>query len=469
MTDLAMPLGLSWPDGAPIVAPLTIAELARQVAPDTIALANAPVTGFEPWTFDEFAPATPLDAGDPMSVGWTAVVAAGDPDAGPLLTALQPLLDHRGVAATQVLRYPAGAPSQSDWVSDVYLGMNPRPRYVLLVGNPVQLPFELQSTLAASGAAVGRVDFDDVAGLSSYVKKVIDHEEAAGFSSRPEAMVFSPVGGIRDPTYYSDRYLATPLADFITSDGRFGVTRLSGAQATKPGLLDTMDQNFALVFTASHGLAAKHSDGIELQRRVNGAWCCQRAPGAPTEDWLFPGDELPTDGPVWPGSLVVQFACWGYGTPTMSTFEHWTSGQASVAAAEPFVAAIPKRLLVNPQGPLAFVGHVDTAWLQSFDDDKNPIPPGPYSPRIEPMKTLIDRPVLRGKATGYGLEDLADRANVIASELTNLTNDLQRDGRTIAELEPAERVTLVDRMIRRNDAMFFFLFGDPGVRIRVGT
>ncbi len=33
-----------------------------------------------------------------------------------------------------------------------------------------------------------------------------------------------------------------------------------------------------------------------------------------------------------------------------------------------FVAALPKRLLAHPRGPIAYAGHRDTAWRHGFAD-----------------------------------------------------------------------------------------------------
>lgn len=470
MTDLAIPLGLTWPSGAPIAPPVPFDELAHRVAVDAAALTDQPTEVLPTWTFDEFKPAAPVDQGDPASAGWNVVVAAGDPGADGFINALTPLIRHRGADVDAVLRYPGGDElDRANWIDEAYQGLKGgRPRYLLLAGDPTHLPFELQATLASAGASVGRVDFDSPEQLSAYVTKVIDHEKASDPPSKPEAIVFATDGGRADATYYSARFLAEPLAAEVEADPRFTVTRLTGAGATKAALVDSFGRSAGLVFTASHGMMARPADGPAVQTRVNGAWCCQQAPGAAVDDWLLTGEELPADDPVWPGAVVVQFACWGYGTPAMSTFDHWTGNKAQVTAEHPFVATIPKRLLANPHGPIGYVGHVDTAWLHGFDDPAHPVPEDLYNPRLEPMRTLVARALLQGTAASYGLADLGDRADSIASEVSNLTNRLRQRGQTIADLDTTGLAKLADRMIRRNDAMWFLFFGDPGVRVRVG-
>jgi hypothetical protein len=470
MSDLALPLGLRWPDGEPLAVPVTFTDLAARVEVDAEVLADQPTPITPSWTFDEFPPIEAPDPGDPKEVGWAVVVATNDPGAEDRLAQLEPLLAHRETSAADALRYPGGDENdRADWIDAAYLGRgNDRPKYLLLAGDPTQLPFELQATLASAGASVGRVDFDRSADLDAYVAKVIAHEaDSAPFAS-PSSVVFATDGGPSDPTYYSARFLAEPIAAAVERAAGFTVSRTVGAQATKTALLDTMDASVGLVFTATHGMMAGIADGAEIQRAVNGGWCCQHEPGAAVGDWLLTATDLP-DGPVWPGAVVVQFACWGYGTPATSTFEQWTGGATKVTAEQPFVAAVPKRLLANPEGPIGFVGHVDTAWLHGFDDPAAPVPDGLYNPRLEPMLTLIERTLVARTASAYGLRDLADRSAAIASEVSNLMNRLRGKGQTVKDLDAIQRRKLADRMIRRNDAMWFLFFGDPGVRVRVGT
>jgi hypothetical protein len=470
MTDLALPLGLKWPDGARLADAVDFVALAERVAADAQALTDEPTRTIPSWTFDELRPAEAPDPGDPAEVGWAVVVRTGDPAADDLLARLEPLIAKRGSSAADAFRYPGGDEhDQADWIDTEYLGRgSDRPKYLLLAGDPAQLPFELQATLAAAGASVGRVDFESGDDLDAYVAKVIAHEADGAALSTPSAYVFGTDGGPNDPTYYSARYLVEPVAQAIEEVTPFTVTRVVGAGATKDALLTSMSERHGLVLTASHGMVAEVGQGAEVQRRVNGGWCCQASPGMTVDDWLVTGDDLP-DGSVWPGAIVVQFACWGYGTPTTSTFEQWTGTTTKLTAEQPFVAAIPKRLLANPDGPIGFVGHVDTAWLHGFDDPLAPIPDGLYNPRLEPMLTLVQSALLHRTASAYGLRDLSSRADMIASEVSNLMNRLRGKGQTIKDLDAIQRRKLADRMIRRNDAMWFLFFGDPGVRVRVGT
>ena len=123
-----------------------------------------------------------------------------------------------------------------------------------------------------------------------------------------------------------------------------------------------------------------------MQRRVNGAICCQATDG----DWLSTPDNVPDDDtPFLEGAVFFQFACYGYGTPDKSDFMHWL-GQPALNAEADFVAALPKRLLAHPRGPIAYIGHVDTAWLHGFDDPDSPLILDAYHERLRPFITALN-------------------------------------------------------------------------------
>ena len=83
-----------------------------------------------------------------------------------------------------------------------------------------------------------------------------------------------------------------------------------------------------------------------------------------------------------PGGMWLAVACFAAGTSDTSDYRHWldTLARAGHAGSEighvldtlaherPFIAAVPKAVLSDPGGPLAFIGHVDLAWAYSFFD-----------------------------------------------------------------------------------------------------
>lgn len=475
------PLGVRYPDGVALAAPLPLEELAGRAA-----RASAREVGVQagrlgpllrqPPTFGmDLAPAKAIDMTNPAEAGWTVVVAAQDPHRRRLLDIVAPLAEHRGMRGP-ALEFPDGAwAGQEDWIGERYLSASAssRPRYVLLLGGPDVLPFSLQTELAASFAIVGRLDFDTDDDLAAYVDKVIRLERAPDPVPGPQAVVLGVDWGPLDVTWLSHRYMARPLADQIDAISPFETRRLFAGDATKSALVDAMrDGKPALVYTASHGLFADPSEGIATQRRVNGSICCARSAGEPVADWSFGAEDVPGDDVEFcHGGLFVEFACWGYGTPTESSFDHWAMEATRVHAERPFVAALPKRLLAHPKGPVAFVGHVDTAWLHGFTDPDDPEPGigELYDSRLEAFRTIVDRSLLRRWPAGYSLEDLHARTAWLSTRLATFLNTTRSRNLEIAALPPHQLADLADSFVRRNDSMNFMLLGDPAARVRVGV
>jgi hypothetical protein len=140
-------------------------------------------------------------------------------------------------------------------------------------------------------------------------------------------------------------------------------------------------------------------------------------------------------------------------------------------AEQPFVAALPKRLLAHPRGPVAFVGHVDTAWLHGFTDPDHPEPGigELYHSRLEAFRTVVDRSLLRRWPAGYSLEDLHARTAWLSTRLATFLDATRSRNLEVAELPLHQLADLADSFVRRNDSMNFMLLGDPAARVRVGV
>jgi hypothetical protein len=216
------------------------------------------------------------------------------------------------------------------------------------------------------------------------------------------------------------------------------------------------------VYTASHGLGAPSED-LEVQKRVNGAICCQRTPDVrTTKDWLFTADDVPADESFLEGAVFFQFACFGYGTPAESDFMHWLGGKP-LNAKEDFVAALPKRLLAHPRGPVAFIGHVDTAWLHGFDDPELPFPTGLWDRRIAPFVQALNR-LLAVEPVGRAMATMNDRYSTTNAILTGAYDRLRR-GRV--QQTPEFWSKLAETFVVRSDAQNYLVFGDPAARLRI--
>src|SRR6516162_2451158 len=159
--------GINALTGEYLVAPMTVAEAARRArgAPAPADQAGLLKQKAQQFAFAPFAlPAEVDDPNDLTQVGWAVVFTPNTPAA--VKKALKPLLDRRAAQAKdlyKVLEYRPGE-SREDWLgrygahgSDV----EPEkvPFFLLLVGDPTEIPFELQCLLDID-YAVGRLAFD---------------------------------------------------------------------------------------------------------------------------------------------------------------------------------------------------------------------------------------------------------------------------------------------------------------------
>jgi hypothetical protein len=404
-----------------------------------------------------------VDLGDPRAAGWTFLINAKDPAREALIDALAPLALHRGKRdPAEPLLFNGEAPDEwPDWLLSNYstLGGERPPHYVLIVGGPDQVPFHFQALLDAI-ASVGRVTFDTVDELRAYVDKLIRLETAAAPVTNRHAIVFATEEGDDDATVFSRRYLAQPLEEHMRARCGCTTTLVAGAQATKARLAAALEeQRPALVYTATHGIGAP-DDSLEVQKSINGALCCHPAGG----DDLWSAADVPVDRPFLEGSVFFQFACYGYGTPAESDYMHWL-GEPQLNAKQNFVAALPKRLLAHPRGPIIYIGHLDLAWLDGFDDPDAPHPVGPRHPRIEPFVFAVTE-LLRVQPAGLAMANMNARYNIENVRLTNIYDRLQRRR---LEWTPEVRRRLGDAFILRSDAQNYLVFGDPAARLRIAA
>jgi hypothetical protein len=411
-----------------------------------------------------------LDIGDVTAAGWTFLINRDDPRRADILAALEPLAKQRQMDdPASPLLFDASDPGDwGAWLDDNYhaLALEGKrvPRYVLIVGGPDQVPFGFQSLLD-SIASAGRVDFPSIDQLSGYAAKLIRMQQASEPLVNREAVVFAPDGGPQDPTYFSRRYMAEPIADLMAKDLKLETTRVVGDAATKKALAASLNgKKPAFVYTASHGLGALDAT-FDLQSRFNGAICCQ-ARGQFTMDDLFSAEDVPPDDqPFLEGSVFFQFACYGYGTPAMSEYAHWLgqAGKETKNTDRDFVAALPKRLLAHPRGPIAFIGHLDTAWLHGFADAAAPETLDRWHNRIQPFVSAV-RMLLGVQASGLAMQSMNERYSMLNALIANTYDRMQRGK---MQWTDANTARFLDSWITRGDAQNYMVFGDPGACLRL--
>jgi hypothetical protein len=402
-----------------------------------------------------------VDFGDPMSVGWTFLVSEKDPRKNEIIDAMRPLAQRRNMKNPDKPLILNTANDEDEWLEwlqeNYFLPDVEQPHYVLVVGDPQLVPFRFQSILATA-AAVGRLDFDSIEDLKAYVDKVIRLESAEDPVVAAETVFFAPDGGPQDPTYFSRHFMAAPLAQDLKSRTGFKIHELFGNDATKSRLQKVLsDTKPALLYTASHGLGAQ-AEPLETQKKVNGGICCQQTEA----DSLYTAADVPFNKPFLEGAIVFQFACFGYGTPADSDYAHWL-GKSNLNTQQDFVAALPKRLLAHPNGPIAFVGHLDLAWIHGFDDPETPGISDVWNPRIEPFKNALQS-LLGVDPSGKAMSPMATRYDLYNALLTNVFDRMQRGKLQItAEFQKK----FVNNFITRSDAQNYMILGDPAARLRI--
>jgi hypothetical protein len=345
------------------------------------------------------------------------------------------------------------------------------PYYLLLVGPPTDIPFEFQYLVGVE-YAVGRLAFDRAEDYGRYAASVVAYETAAAVGNRKE-IVYWGTRHLGDPaTNLSASLLIDPLANGVPGakgalkdpiHAKVGYTRklFAGDKAVREALLGTLhaDKPPAVLFTASHGMAIK--SGKPNQVTDNGGLLCQDWPGfggLKREHYLAAADVV--DDANVSGLVAFLFACFGGGTPDADQFlmDLAQAGVAPPLAPQPFVAALPRRLLAHPRGSaLAVVGHVDRAWGFSIQ------PPKMTDAQIGPFRNGLGF-ILDGCPVGHAIaQQFGQKFAALSTSLLSAVSPT-----TPASMRPADR-DLVTFWLERNDAQNYVVLGDPAVRIRKDT
>jgi hypothetical protein len=342
------------------------------------------------------------------------------------------------------------------------------PYYLLLAGPPDLIPYEFQYLLGVE-YAVGRLAFDSAGEYEHYARSVLDYERAAAVPNSKE-IAYWATRHLGDPaTNLSASLLIEPLANGIPAaagalkrpihaDVGFGRTARVGEDATKAALLEALhgEKAPAMLFTASHGLAVR--PGQPKQRTDQGALLCQDWPGFGSmraEHFLAAAD-VADDANV-NGMVAFVFACYGAGTPHADQFlmDLTQAGTAPPPAPQPFIAALPKRLLTHPKGSaLAVIGHVDRAWGFSIQAPKI------SDAQIGTFRSSIGY-MLSGFPVGHAMgSQFGARFAALSTALASSTSPTAAPGTQLSDRE------LVTYWLERNDAQNYVMLGDPAARIR---
>lgn len=400
-----------------------------------------------------------VDASDLAQAGWGILFAESDPRSDEILEALKPLLDHRRAQAGSLYRQYVGTDGycagdrKLDFLARHGAGPGPVdpnlvPYYLLLVGDPEQIPFGFQYGLDHQHA-VGRIFFETLEEYRSYAASVVAAETAPPQPGR-KVTFFGPAQD--DGTRVSLKLLLSPLIEGLRGRQDCKIHGLLGEHATKSALSQLLhgEERPNLLFTAGHGVYYK--TGHPGQQARQGALICQDWPGegcAPGPEHVFAAEDV--NGARLQGLLAFLFACNSAGTPDRGDFAP-EDGYARQASPRPFVSSLSQKLL--GRGALAVVGHVERVWRCSFLWRETGARPQAF---MDTLGRLLD-----GKPLGWAMEPLSARFADLAACLGSLLEDhylgLLDEEKSIIELWTACR-----------DARNYVIVGDPAVRLFTPT
>jgi hypothetical protein len=462
--------GIDADTGTYAVAPMSIDELAKRVRGRPGVEATVKRRGD---VKRAFALPPEVDSTDLTNVGWGIVFASDTP--ANVREALAPLIALRQKQAGELFKlldYQKGEPLR-DWYTRHQIAVasfdpSQVPYYLLLVGSPASILFEFQYLLGIEYAA-GRLAFDSAPEYAQYARSVVAYETGATGANRKEIVYWGTCHAGDPATNMSASLLVEPLANGLPGS----TSLLKNPVHVKPGyarklflrdeavrdaLLGTLhaEKPPAVLFTASHGMSVKA--GKPNQVTDNGGLLCQDWPGfgGVKREHYLAGADVGDDANV-SGLIAFLFACFGAGTPDADQFLMDLSQVATAPplAPQPFVAALPRRLLAHPRGSaLAVIGHVDRAWSFSIQ------PVNTSAAHIETFRSCLSF-ILQGSPVGHAVAlPFGQRFTALSTLLLSATSP------TAPEFARPSDSELVSYWLERNDAQNYVLLGDPAVRIR---
>ena len=272
----------------------------------------------------DFAPMEGVDPKDLAQTGWGVIFTGGDfSEIKDIRDALSELLNHRKKQATQkhehyykeyigVKGYRPGE-SKSKFLGRQGVGPGPAdpdkmPYYLLIVGDPVTIPYRFQSQLSVQ-YAVGRIYFDTLQEYAQYAHSVVE-AETSNLSLSPSAAFFGVCNPGDAATNLSTQDLIQPLSEWVVEKHpNWDVKTILKEEATKARLGQLLggSETPSLLFTASHGMGFPNGDPRQLPHQ--GALLCQDWPGREWGRKADPGRFLLFWGRYWRTSAAFRNDC----------------------------------------------------------------------------------------------------------------------------------------------------------------
>ena len=237
------------------------------------------------------------------------------------------------------------------------------PRYLLIYGEPADIPWSLQFALNAQ-RAVGRLHLRDDA-LARYVDALLG-TWTQPLSDDADTLVWMTDHGPDDITALMSRIFAELAAEF-GQDAKLSCMTIDGQIATHRALTDGLaEKRPRVIVTASHGMTGPVSDAAAMRAQlgmlVDRDFAC-----------LDPGELLRRWSPN--GAIWYAHACCSAGSDDVTAFAELVGDDTAlgrsltaIAALGAQISPLPTALLGAEQPLRAFVGHVEPTFDWTLQD-----------------------------------------------------------------------------------------------------
>lgn len=398
-----------------------------------------------------FAVRSGLDGDALADAGWGLVVA--ERTSSDVVEALAPLIASRrreaGGERLRTLIYRSGE-SPAAFLGRHGQGPGPVepekvPYYLLLLGPPTDIPFDVQQCLGVK-YAVGRLDFETADGYRKYAENVLRCEDR-GLRLRRRVALFGPR---HDAVTTRSHAFLSSLQRRLEAVGGWCVESFLEERADRQNLLGLLAGEappaFLLSVCHGKGLPPGHPD----QRGLQGAQLCQPSTDQPRRADTLEAQDLGDVEGGTPGQIFFMNGCFSAGTPRHNSYRH--RGEADVCAEEAFTSRLAQKLLAHRAGPVAVIGHVDRTWNYTFE-----------WPEVGTQTSVFEsasRALMTGQRVGQAVEESFGHRFAELSVLFSNWQEECRYGRPPG-------LTLSQLWTARNDAKSVIILGDPAVRLAV--
>ncbi len=430
---------------------------------------------------------TPAELGINLEeTGWGLVLPArmAKDEAEALLKALGPLWELRkkqaekkGRPLFKIFRGPDGyrpGESAQNFLRRNGAGygmLNPEkvPYYLLIAAGPQEVPFDFQAALDLQ-YAVGRIAFVTRREYARYALSVAACESGKLPLLPNRAAVFAPRHANDPATQASHDRLARPLLERMKSkapnwiiDGALGD---AGSKARLAGLLGGAETP-AVLLSASQAFTWYGTKLTRSLKKTTGALVTQDWPGQGTEikfEQSFAAQDVPDTARLL-GLMAFMYGPFTAGVPQWDKFQFRTEKDVALAP-QPFVSALPQRLLGHPNGgALAVIGLTERGWSFVFGGGEDSLTHEQQdSTTSSESPTLFDNVLERlmlGYTVGMAMEWINQRAALLSARLSDTLQQKEFYN------QPIEMYELDLRMREVLDAQTYILLGDPATRLPV--